>query len=221
LLLCLAFPAAAREVHLEESRLPKDFKDLGMRGFHLYDVKAIAVFKDRVQFHRFPPELRLGPEGLSDPHGPTTLPQYRPVKTLRFSVPFEIVTRGYSLICTHPSSPKASRRGVEDFCGVVDLDGNVVYRFPFEQHVPNDMLQIIGMSDDGQYAEVFLGKYLPSPDDRRFQVAQPREILAWWYPNRVVRYPGPWANGDPKDFRKAYASVFREFGARKRGLDTE
>lgn len=214
-----AFPFGARAatgpVHLEGSSLPQEFKDLGMRSFHLYDLKAVAVFKDRIQFHRFPADVRLGATGLIDDNGPVSLFQFKPLKVMRFAVPFDVVARPYTLICTHPTRPRLSPHGTVDFCGITSLEGKVVFEFPQEQHMPDEMLQIIGMTDDGLYAEVYLGKLVIAPNNRQAEVGQPREILAWWYPDRLLTYPGPWSDGEPKDPKWAMESVFREFGARK------
>ena len=215
------FAAAAEAVHLEAAALPSDFRDLGMTAFYLYDLSAVAVYKDRVQFYRFAPEVKLRPTGLVRDGKPASLLDFKPLETLRFAVRFEVLSRGLTLVCTHPARPRLSREGLVDFCGILSLDGKVVYQFPVEQRYPEDMLQIIGMTEDGQYAEVYLGKSVPTLDDRRFQISEPRLILAWWYPNRLVRYPGPWAKGKPADARHAFESVFRNFARRKRVLDID
>lgn len=217
----LLWSATTQSIHLEAGALPSDFRDLGMTAFYLYDLSAIAVYKDQVQFYRFAPEVKLRSTGLVRDGKSASLLDFKPLQTLRFAVRFEVLSRGMTLICTHPARPRLSREGLVDFCGILSLDGKVVYQFPIEQRYPEDMLQIIDMTDDGQYAEVYLGKSVPTLDDRRFQISEPRLILAWWYPNRLVRYPGPWAKGQPADARHAFESVFRDFARRKRVLDID
>ena len=199
---------------LENDPMPQDFKDMGMRAFHQLDRGAVVVFKDRVEFYRLPKETHLGKVGLTDGVRSVSLFEFKPLKVMRFATLFDVRSEGNTLICTHPTLPRTSTQGIADFCGIASPEGEVLFKFPYEQHMPYDMLEIIGISKDGRYAEVFVGRLLPDLNDRRVQIVQPREILAWRYPNSLDRFDGPWSNGEPREKQKAMDALLKGFPAR-------
>jgi hypothetical protein len=121
--------------------------------------KAIAVYQFRLVFLALPKDVRLGTFGgerrlrlLRDgtPVAPAQLPA---AAVMTFKEPIEVTgAKGDAartvMVCTNPKKSYASTTAREiavfgpsvrltnaggaygDFCGVVDLDGAVVYRFP-------------------------------------------------------------------------------------------
>ncbi|MCX5786933.1 MAG: hypothetical protein NTX64_00260 [Elusimicrobia bacterium] len=115
------------------------------------------------------------------------------------------------LICSNLLKEVVTSNG-KDFCGIVSLEGKIVFEFPIRQRVPDRLLRPIGFESDGKYAAVFLGERVEGEDSPG--IGKPREILIWEFPATLNRHPGPWKNGEPKEPHAAIADVIQKYRLR-------
>lgn len=73
------------------------------------------------------------------------------------------------------------------FCGILSLNGDVVYEFPFAQVSPNKLLRALKMSPDESWAAVMIGEIVSGEDHPG--IGKPREVWIWRKPNRLDKYP--------------------------------
>src|SRR5581483_637246 len=97
----------------------------------------------------------------------------------------------------------------DEFCGVLSDSGDVKYRFPIKQHVPDKILHPLAITADGSYAEVYIGQMVEGEDGT--SPGAPREILAWPAPAKLTEFSGPWKNGEPKEPAVAFDELLRGF----------
>lgn len=117
------------------------------------------------------------------------------------------------MLCAAAYLPKVQQSGLGDFCGIVSIEGEVIYKFPITQRVPDTLLSPLAFSEDGTYAEVYVGRLVPTEDNP--SVGEPREVLAWRYPNKLTRFPGPWKDKAPKNGAQAFDDLIQGFKVRK------
>lgn len=137
------------------------------------------------------------------------LTEQKPIKVLRFRRRFTALNRmageqsgPYILICSNAMSSHytpanqeemsaaggdsrgpdwlAPRFDLDDFCGIVGLDGTVLYRFPISQHPPDTLAKPIFLDRDGT-AAVAVGREASyqSEDGSSSVVGGFREALIW------------------------------------------
>lgn len=180
------------------------------------DKEAVTEFSDRLEFHEVPAGMKFDPATgqLNDSRGVRTPIELIPNKIIWLESPFNVKAAGKKiLLCMIASEAPFSKKGMGDFCGVISSDGTILYRFPVKQHWPETLLKIIGISKDGAYAEVYVGRAIGGEDGPG--AGEPREILAWREPNKLKRIPGPWHKGAPKDKFSAYENLRLGFKTRK------
>lgn len=149
---------------------------------------------------------------------PTEIPRNNPVKVLSFRNNIVVYPRNTLknpavrlLACTRHSSyyspstteeraavrAKGYKHGLpwkneagtrEDFCGVVDLSGGIIFEF---SQVPGKLLLPVEITDNGTRAAVLIGKEIKEQsfeDGREIRgVGQFSEMLIWEYPNTLKR----------------------------------
>lgn len=98
---------------------------------------------------------------------------------------------------------------IADFCGIVSVSGDTVYKFPFQQSRPKNLLSPIVISPDGNYAAVSIGEEVEGEDGK--SVSKPREVWTWEHPATLKKHPGPWKSGEPKEPAKAFDEMRRKF----------
>lgn len=76
-----------------------------------------------------------------------------------------------------------------DFCGIVSLDGNVLWKLDFKQSLPNNLLAPVDILPDGSKALIFLGSQAQGQEGAEY-VADPRELFVWEYPDHLKKLPG-------------------------------
>jgi hypothetical protein len=209
---------SGQEARVTKQDLERRKLDKSRMGLVALDGRrAAAFFEDRVEFFSLAPEISTGAGGFSIGQKTVAPSALEPTKILWLTYRIQLLshkTSKYFLVCSNISLPKLQSVGLGDFCGIISIDGQVVFKFPVKQHVPDRMLQVLAVNNDGTYAEVFVGKLVPDEDGP--VIAAPREILAWRYPNKLTRFPGPWANGEPKEPAKAFDDLLQGFKNRKR-----
>lgn len=148
---------------------------------------------------------------------PVEVPQQNPRKVLTFKNSFEVLPREWRtnpgprvLVCTQYRSffapttkgerdmvqalgegsalPWKNEQGDKDqFCGIVDLAGNVVFEFPDAHNPPARILKPLAMLDSGKRAAVLVGREIREPGVDTSEVrgaGQFYELLIWTYPNQ-------------------------------------
>lgn len=181
------------------------------------DGSVIALFKDRIEFIPLPSGTSFDPgSGFLKRNSQTLRPIHlEPAKIMAFDYSFDVQHAGdHMLVCSNITRPKIQNAGTGDFCGIITLAGEIVYRFPVAQRSPDRLLRVLGINGDGTYAEVFIGRLTPGEDGA--DINEPREILAWRYPNKLTRFPGPWKDGAPQEPAKASAELIHGFGEREK-----
>lgn len=182
--------------------------------------RVVAVYQYRLEFLALPDDVKLdhgsGADRLKLKRGEQVVqPEGLPAaKKMTFQNPIEVLPSPEDratriLVCTNPVgyySPRTQDElaifgyGVKwensagqhaDYCGVLALDGTEVYRFPAPQ-APGQLLRPVGISEDGQRAEVMVGKKVTTPageddDQPGEEIDAPSEILRWGHPNRLER----------------------------------
>lgn len=179
------------------------------------DGSVLARFNDRIEFIPLPPGTTFDSgSGFLKRNSETLRPIHlEPAKIMAFDYSFDVQHAGdHMLVCSNITRPKIQNAGTGDFCGIISLTGDIVYRFPVAQRSPDRLLRVLGINGDGTYAEVFIGRLLPGEDGA--DIDAPREILAWRYPNKLTRFPGPWKDGMPKEPAKAFSELLGGFGER-------
>jgi hypothetical protein len=177
---------------------------------------AVAVYRDRLEFFQL--EIGESVDGRGRfklGNRVRTALEAQPLKIVWFERPFNLIASrtGNVLVCSAIWASKNSATGLDEFCGVVSASGDVIYKFPVKQHAPDAILHPLAISDDGSYAEVYLGRLVPGEDGP--SPGSPREILAWRSPSKLTRLPGPWKNGEPREPALAFDQLLQGFKERK------
>lgn len=141
---------------------------------------ALISFNNRFEWHVLPPGVEY------DPNSGRLVRGTVPVSAMEF-IPDKILwtERGGGAVSTQDRSLICGR----NFCGIDDLDDGVLFEFPIDQSKANSVAGIIGLNGDGTYAEVFVGSMVEGEDGD--VPGNPREILAWRFPNEFKRLPIP------------------------------
>lgn len=196
--------AAARRNFVPADKIPMRIMGVGKN--------AVAVYQYRLVFFSLPSNVQLGTGGQGDRlkllrNGTPIQPdQLSSTSVMTFKDPIDVLPALTDeakavLVCTNPLGYYSSKTPEElaafgygmrwrnaagtydNFCGVVALDGSVVYRFP-AQSEPNRMLRPIGIHPEGKQAEVMVGKkvLLAAGEDGtepQTVIDSPIEILKW------------------------------------------
>lgn len=75
---------------------------------------------------------------------------------------------------------------LDDFCGVVSMDGQVVWKLNYRQAVPDRLLHAVDMLPDGNRALIFSGAKVAGTEGTE-SVGNPQELFIWEYPDKVKR----------------------------------
>lgn len=78
----------------------------------------------------------------------------------------------------------------EDFCGVVSLDGEIIYRLPIAQHFPDKLLRVLEVSNEGKKAVIIMGEKMSytQEDSDSYMVGNPKQVYVWEYPDKLNNY---------------------------------
>lgn len=74
---------------------------------------------------------------------------------------------------------------LEDFCGAVSLDGSIIYKLPFSQRYPDQLLHILQLAKDGRKAAIGIGKSATEETDGREVVGSFQKVLIWEFPDKL------------------------------------
>lgn len=182
----------------------------------IQDDAMASFFENRIEFSVRPPDVSMSPRGLIRSGKPVDPREIQPKSILWFQRRFNLLSYNsseFALVCTNQSLPKIGSRGMDDFCGIISVEGKIIYQFPVRQHSPDKLLRPLAISEDGKYAEVWIGKLVSGEDHP--VISEPREVLTWRYPNHLSRFAGPWENGRPKEPYKAFDDLLQGFKVRK------
>lgn len=102
--------------------------------------------------------------------------------------------------------PWVNRSGeFADFCGIVGFDGNIVYKFPFSQMMPNKLLEPLKLSADGKWAAVMVGeKKTYMEGENGFSIGYPSEVLVWEAPDKFKKIPAREAPAEIRELSGAF-----------------
>lgn len=83
------------------------------------------------------------------------------------------------------------RGGYSQFCGVVSILGEIVFKFRFKQAFPGRLIRPITMSEDGRYAAIMIGErvFPRGIETERPFIGRPSEVWTWEYPKTVKKHP--------------------------------
>ena len=206
--------AATKPSKTDLDRRSKSASRLGRIARH--GDRAVALYPDRLEFFGLTPKEGIDNQGNFTRGNEKRAPKVvEPEKLMWFSRPFNMQEAGGNfLVCTAGWLPKTSGPGPSDFCGIVTAEGTVVYRFPFQQKSPTSILMPLAISEDGKYAEVWVGRIVQGEDGAA--PGAPREVLAWRHPDRLSRFAGPWKSGEPDSPALSFDSLLQGFKERKK-----
>lgn len=184
--------------------------------------KILLVQDDAITAYSLPADIRIGVDKRRDPvlmrsGKEVDRKELAPARAISFGRPVNVFPKGgvdRFLVCTDALLPGTKGRDYDDFCGIVSVEGKVLFRFPVKQERPKSLLKPTGMTPDGLHAEVVVGEEAAGED--RPQITKPREILVWDFPDKLQRLPGPWAKGAPKSPSLDWSDVRRGFQERSR-----
>lgn len=181
---------AVYQYRLEFYRLPPDVKLEVPKG------------RDRQRFHRNDAEIQPGSLSAR--------------KVIRFRTRFDIkpnwpdTVKARFLACSNPVafySPAneqerqamallgfthgmkwVNKAGTEQhFCGVLGLDGTVLYKFPFTPSYPKSLMKVLAIAEDESWAAVMIGEVVEGEDRRG--IGKPREVWVWRSSGQLEKYP--------------------------------
>lgn len=178
--------------------------------------KAAVFYEDRVEFFTLTPEISSAPRGFIVSGSLVDPKTVRPDAILWLRNRYTLLSYNSSsnaLVCSDIAVSPAGSLGEQGFCGVISVAGEILVRFPVIQRYPGTILRPLGLSMDGTYAEVWVG-HMEDGDEGPGPTA-PREVIAWRFPNQIIRSPGPWKSGKPKDPVAAFESLRTGFKLRK------
>lgn len=75
----------------------------------------------------------------------------------------------------------------DGFCGVVSLDGDILFEFPVTQRYPDAVFHVLQFSKDGKSAAIGVGKEIEDGSDEGTRIGSYREVLIWEYPDKLIR----------------------------------
>jgi hypothetical protein len=74
----------------------------------------------------------------------------------------------------------------DQFCGIVSMSGEIVYKFPLAQHIPDLLANPLGFSDDEKSGGIIIGEKVRADSEEPSNiVGNPREIWIWHAPDRL------------------------------------
>lgn len=84
-----------------------------------------------------------------------------------------------------------SKKGLDQFCAVVSIEGEIVFEFPIVQSIPALVAMPIGISEDGQKAAIVTGQRIQadSEDGAFYDIGSLKEVWVWNHPNRLTKFP--------------------------------
>lgn len=88
---------------------------------------------------------------------------------------------------------------LDDFCGVVSMDGEVVWKLDYRQAVPDRLLHAVDMLPDGSRALIFSGSRVAGSEGAE-SVGSPKELFIWEYPDKVKRKSAAGVGSGHSDF---------------------
>jgi hypothetical protein len=206
---------------------------------YIFGKRAIAKYQYRLVFLEIPLGITIGRDHSNRPiflrnNQAVDALDLSPKKEMTFKQQFELFASSDNsrfLICTaaYPTSylalddaessqvgsfriPWVNKSGnIGDFCGIISVNGNIIYKFPFKQKPPKNLLSPLVMSEDGTYAAVIVGEEDQDSEGEGYLVDNPREIWTWQYPDKLQKYDGPWKKGEPKDAVRALQDMRKRF----------
>jgi hypothetical protein len=123
--------------------------------------------------------------------------------------------RDYLLICTHPMMGYAGTDNeeqeeiairlenthshypwknpefdFENFCGIISIDGNIIFQLPIKQETSNSVAEPFGLSENGKKAILGIGKVSECEETANCYIIKAkdfREILIWDYPDKISK----------------------------------
>lgn len=75
---------------------------------------------------------------------------------------------------------------LDDFCGIVSMDGKIVWKIKYRQSIPDNLLQGVDMLPDGNRALIFSGSRRPGSEGGEF-VGSPKDLFIWEYPDKLKK----------------------------------
>ena len=82
-----------------------------------------------------------------------------------------------------------SKADYDQFCGAVSMDGDVIFRLPFKESYPDQLLKVLQLAKDGKTAVIGVGKAMGDPVDGDMEIVPSSEIVIWQYPDRTETIP--------------------------------
>lgn len=75
-----------------------------------------------------------------------------------------------------------------DFCGIISIDGEIVFKFRYNQQSPGKLMRPLLISNDRRHAAIIIGERVEDPDGEGVYVGKPREVWVWDYPRSVTKH---------------------------------
>jgi hypothetical protein len=155
---------ARYEYSLKFFKLPENMALIARPGKYFLSLRAS-------------PEEEVGVEGL------------KPYKTITFKHPIEVepawprITETNILVCTQQMAGLNSKGKVDDFCGIISVTGQIVYKFKVHQS-PQLIASASGMSRDGKQAQIIVGGVAYGDEGGPPFVAPVKQVILWTFPNK-------------------------------------
>lgn len=114
----------------------------------------------------------------------------------------------YLLLCVNPDGDfRRPNLRLPDFCGVLSLEGDVLFKLPVKQNPPTTIARAFDVAREGPTALFGIGEPAESSEGSVY-IGNIREALIWEYPDKVDRF-------DPKNPNDGQRELLKRF---KRGL---
>lgn len=110
---------------------------------------------------------------------------------------------------SHGSSPrhyywKNPKAEFENFCGVISLDGQIVFQLPYEPIPPSFLMRPFEILENEGEALWGVGEAIPSDEGGPPWIGNIRELVLWKHPDTVRRYDVSGLNAEGEALRKKY-----------------
>lgn len=97
---------------------------------------------------------------------------------------------------------------IDQFCGVVSMDGDIIYKFPIVQHLPNRLVSPLLITKDGKKAAIAIGKAVHDNADCGYEsVSDLSEVWIWEGADKLTKLKGKaLPSTDWKELRRLLAT---------------
>ncbi|MDX6770243.1 MAG: hypothetical protein SF051_11980 [Elusimicrobiota bacterium] len=77
---------------------------------------------------------------------------------------------------------------IDQFCGLISLAGDIVFKFPLIQEAPGFLATHLGLSPDETEAAIVIGEKVTTDSDEPDNlVGNPREVWLWQFPGKIKK----------------------------------